>query len=84
MSQCLRVGDVHDQRVVRGPALGGKDAAHRVGIAGIGCEAVDGLGRQADDPPLRQASHRPVYDVAPIVGLRQINPFRLGVRLGHR
>ena len=60
------------------------EPGHRVGLQGAGGDAIDGLGRQADEPPLRQAGHGAVHNVAPIVGLRQINPLRLRGRLGHR
>ena len=42
------VGDVHDHRVLGGPALGLVDPPHRRGIGGIGAEAVDGLGGKRD------------------------------------
>ena len=48
------VGQVHDQRVVGGPALGGKDGAHRRIAAGVGRQAVHRLGGQADQFARRQ------------------------------
>ena len=43
-----RPGHVHDQRVVGRAALGGKDGAHRRVVAGVGRQAVDRLGGQAE------------------------------------
>ena len=40
------VGDMHDQRVEGGPALGGEDAGDRALARGVGAEAVDRLGRE--------------------------------------
>ena len=46
------IADVHDQRVIGRAALGGEDARHRRRIARIGAEAVHGLGREGDQPPV--------------------------------
>ena len=45
------VGDMGDQRIEAGPALGLEDGGHGGGVSGVGGEAVDGLGRQDDEPP---------------------------------
>jgi hypothetical protein len=39
---------VDDHRMIGGAALGGEDAAHGFGVAGIGPEAVDRFGRKGD------------------------------------
>ena len=41
--------DVHDHRMIGGPALHREQAAHRVGVRGVGAEAVHGLGRERDE-----------------------------------
>ena len=46
-----RVCDMHDQRMVGGPALGGVDLAHGIGIRGIGTEAVDSFCGECDEFP---------------------------------
>ena len=38
-----------DQRVEGRPALGGEDRRDRAVVAGVGAEAVDGLGREGDE-----------------------------------
>ena len=43
------VGDVDDERVERGPPLGGEDAGHGAVAQRVGAEAVDGLGRKGDE-----------------------------------
>ena len=50
----LGVRHMGDERVEGGPALGGIDAGHRLAIGGVGAEAVDGLGREGDEPALAQ------------------------------
>ena len=49
LRQVLGRGQVHDQRMVGGAALGGEDLVHGFRIQRIGGEAVDGLGRQDDE-----------------------------------
>ncbi len=53
-------------------------------IEGGGGQAVDRLQAKADDASLGQTGDRAMDHVAPVVGLRQIDPFRLRGRLGHR
>ena len=48
--QLRNVGDVNDQRVGAGPALGREDARDGVGIEGVGSQAVNGLGGQGHQP----------------------------------
>ena len=51
-AQSLRrrdVAHVHDHRMVGRPALGREDAAHGGGVAGVGAEPVDRLGRKRDE-----------------------------------
>ena len=48
------IGHMHDQRVVGGPALGGKDLGHGGVVVGIGRQAVHRLGRQAQQRAARQ------------------------------
>jgi hypothetical protein len=57
-------GDVHDQRMVRGPALEREDLRDAAGIAGIGGEAVDGFGRHADHLAAAQRA-RPLRRCSP-------------------
>ena len=52
------------------------ESRHRVGVQGARGQAVVGLGREPDGPPLRQARHRAMHDVTRIVGPRQVDPFR--------
>ena len=52
--QVHRTADVHDQRVIRGPALGGVDPGHRRRVAGVRAETVDRLGGQPDQAALRE------------------------------
>src|SRR5690606_2794462 len=40
------IGQVDDQGIVRGPALGGINATHRLVLGRIGAQAIDGLGRK--------------------------------------
>ena len=56
------IGHMHDQRVVGGPALGGKDLRHGGVVVGIGRQAVHRLGRQASSSPrmARGGLHRGV------------------------
>ena len=52
------IGDMRDQRVEGRPALGGVEPGDGLAIAGIGAEAVDGLGRKRDQPAWPQAARR--------------------------
>ena len=53
-----RVGVRHmgDQRIEAGPAFGRIETGDGLAIAGIGAEAVDGLGRKRDQPALAKAA----------------------------
>jgi hypothetical protein len=44
--ECARVGDVHDERMIGGPALQREDARDRERIGRVGAQAVDGLRRE--------------------------------------
>ena len=46
----LDIPDMGDQRIERGPALGLVEMRDRGGIGGVGAEAIDGLGRERDQP----------------------------------
>jgi len=50
----LEVGDVGDQRVEGRAALGGIDGRDGGGIGSVRREAIDGLGRQDDQPTVLQ------------------------------
>ncbi len=50
--RCLDIPDMGDQRIERGPALGRIEMRDRGGIGGVGAEAIDGLGRERDQPAL--------------------------------
>ena len=52
------VAHVRDQRIERGPALGGIEARHRLAVGRIGAEPIDGLGREGDEPAGRKAARR--------------------------
>ena len=52
------IADMGDQRIERGPALGLIEPRDRGGIGGVGAEAVDGLGRERDQPARREAARR--------------------------
>ena len=54
-----QVGNMGDQRIERGPALGVVEPRHRDAVLRVGAEAVDGLGRERDQPAGRQRSGRP-------------------------
>ena len=45
--------DVRDQRIEGRAALGGVDRRHRGGVRGVRRQAIDGLGRQDDQPTVR-------------------------------
>ena len=52
------IADMGDQRIEGRPALGLVEPRDRRGIGGVGAEAVDGLGRERDQPALAQAVTR--------------------------
>ena len=52
------VGDVDDQGVVRRPALGAIEPGHRGVVGGDRTQAVDGLGRECDQPAPAQQPRR--------------------------
>ena len=43
---------MRDQRIEFRPTFGGEEPRHRPGVAGVGAQAVDGLGRKRDEPTL--------------------------------
>ncbi len=47
-----------DQRIEGGPALGLVEPGDRGRIGGVGAEAIDGLGRERDQPALGQDTRR--------------------------
>ena len=51
------IPDMGNQRIERGPALGLIEPRNRRSIGGIGAEAIDGLGRERDQPALGQDTH---------------------------
>jgi hypothetical protein len=55
--QGLHMGD---ERVEARALLGGVDARHRLGLRGVGAEAVDRLGRERDEPARAQDRGRPL------------------------
>ncbi len=57
------VGDMHDQRIEAGPALGGKDRGDRAVAGGIAAQAIDRLGREGDQLAAAQGARR-VADLA--------------------
>ena len=60
MQRRLRVGHMHDQRVIGRTALGGKDACHRRVVVGTRTEAINGLGRQGQQAPVGKALGGPL------------------------
>ena len=52
------IRDMGDQRIERGPALGGIEPGHGLAVAGIGAEPVDRLGRKGDQPAGGEAARR--------------------------
>ena len=52
----IEVFDMGDQRIERGAALGLVDPRDRGRIGGVGAEAIDGLGRERDQPASREAA----------------------------
>ena len=55
----VEVADMGDQRIERRPALGLVEPRNRRRIGGIGAEAVDGLGRERDQPAFAQGNAPP-------------------------
>ena len=47
-----------DQRIEGGPALGLVEPGDRGRVGGVGAEAINGLGRERDQPALGQAARR--------------------------
>ena len=45
---------MHDQRVVAGPAFQGKHLGHGSGVVGVGPQAINRFGGQADQAPVAQ------------------------------
>ncbi len=52
------IADMGDQRIEGRPALGLVEPGDRRRVGGIGAEAIDGLGRERDQPALGQAARR--------------------------
>ena len=52
------IADMGDQRIEGRPALGLVEVGDRGRIGGIGAEAIDGLGRERDQPALGQHTRR--------------------------
>ena len=50
------IADMGDQRIERRPALGLIEPGDRGGVGGIRPEAIDGLGRERDQPALAEAA----------------------------
>ena len=69
-------------RRLAGPQL--PHPRHAGGVQGAGDQAVDRLGRQADDAPLRQARDRTMDHIALVVGLRYVDPLRRNRLVSHR
>ena len=49
MRNLVGIVEMDDHGMVGGPAFGGKDTAHGVGIAGVRAESVDGFGGERDE-----------------------------------
>jgi hypothetical protein len=79
-----RLAQEQRQRARRVQPLDPTQPRHRRRAQRAGGQAVDGLRRQPDDPPLRQAGHRAMDHVARVVGLGQVDAFRQSRRFGHR
>ena len=54
----LDIPDMGDQRIERGPALGLVEMRDRRRIGGVGAEAIDGLGRERDQPACGENARR--------------------------
>ena len=52
------IADMGDQRIEGRPALGLVEAGDRGRIGGVGAEAIDGLGRERDQPAFGQDTRR--------------------------
>ena len=50
------IGDMRDQRIEGRPPLGGIEPRHRLALAGVGAEPIDGLGREGGKPAGGQAA----------------------------
>ena len=48
------VGDMGDERIETGAALGLEDGGHGGRVSGVSAQAVDGLGRQDDEAAIGQ------------------------------
>ena len=57
----LQIGDVGDQRVEARPALGLEDRRHGGRIGRVRAQAIDGLGRQDDQPARAQGAGGRLY-----------------------
>ena len=68
------IADMGDQRIEGGPALGLIKPGDRGGVGGVRPEAIDGLGRERDQPALGRGSGRPAATAASPAG--QIRVFR--------
>ncbi len=55
------ISDMGDQRIERRPVLGLVDPRDGRGIGGIGAKAIDGLGRERDQPAAGEATRRGGY-----------------------
>jgi hypothetical protein len=53
--RCRQAGDMSDQRIEGRAALGGIDGRDGGRIRRVGGKAIDGLGRQDDQPAVRQS-----------------------------
>ena len=56
-----QVLDMADERIERGPALGLIEPRHRLAVAGIGAEPIDGLGREGDEAARGEAARRGLH-----------------------
>jgi hypothetical protein len=65
-----RVGQVDDQGVEGRPRLGLEDPGDRIGIEGVGPQAVDRLGGKGDEPTVLEGGRR-FGDRARGIGLKQ-------------
>ena len=54
----IDIGDVRDQRIERRPSLGRIEPRNGLAVTGIGTEAVDGFGRERDQPAGGKAARR--------------------------
>ena len=56
--RCPELAHMGDQRIERGPSLGGVELGDRRPVGGVGAQAVDGLGRKGDEAAGLEATHR--------------------------